>query len=276
MAAIPPVPNPWPEPVIPEFGPREVRLSENARTSLKTLRGIAITLAIFGVLVVYFFASKVERMAREGQVIDAIVDDFTRTEDAYRVDFSYRFERMPYSGYEKVSSDTFNALQGQPTVPITVLPSAPWEYTFGKVGTKEIENAYRKGGLILTGIVAFLTLFVYELRGRSRREMKLLATGRALPAQMIEHEVQQRDEVEVIVGRYRVRHPNGNVVVHERKWSVLDAAPPPIGSYFTVLVPITKEARMKEFVPMWALTTAALEPEERSRQSILDQTNPNS
>lgn len=267
MTNLPPLPTTWPTFDLGDPASRRVKTLEGALDGIKTVRGISMFIVVFGLIVVFFYTSaKVERMVKEGQVVQATVDDKyeSRGDDdkTYRIEYLYRFGGYPYTGRLSVGRDRYEATAVGEKFPITILPSDPDVHEIGTVGEADVQTARRDGSLVVLAIALPFALIALYLRAQIRNERKILSTWFTLPAQVLEVTKTTSEGNDSFTLHYRVPLPNGRVVTNKASITEIQARDTVPGAFFPVLAPPDEVYIQERLRTLSSITTVQLESEE--------------
>lgn len=232
-----------------------------------------MAIVALGLLAVYFFAAQTERFVTRGKVLSAKVEDVrnagTSSRPSYYVDYSYTFDRYRYSGSEKLSTSDWGTLTAGDSVPVTILIDSPSEHRYGRITDQDVQEARRIGSLFVLVPALLFLLLAFEVRHRVWKQSRILSLWRALPAQMIEvKRIWLPNNREMYTASFRVRLPDGKVVVQERHWTQASSFDLAVGDIFPVLVPPKGRYGPSHFTPRWTLTAVEIAPGEGSEGTL--------
>lgn len=264
MSKPPPPPYRWPNYELEEPSSRRIEPRKAALLSIKSMRGISMVIVAIGLLAVFFSSSRLDRLAREGQVVPATSVDVLDSHNPkrpreIRIEYRYRYNGFEYREERGIDKMRYEALAKGPSFPITVLPSDPYVHEVGPVGEREVAGARTEGSLIVFGIAAPFALLAIGIRLQIRRETKELRTWHPLPAQVIEIEQTNPNGVELFAVGYRVRLPNGKAIERHITLDGTQAKRLRVGAFFPVLAPPEKLSRHSRMKLLSSFTMTRLE-----------------
>lgn len=268
MPLLPLPPAEWPKLDVGEFGPRPVRILEDALLQLKTLRGISITIVVLGLMAVFYYSFQVNRFVTRGEVVMATVDELRERSEKGTpqpsIGYRYTFEGYRYYGREYLSAEELKTLKVGATVPVTVLKDSPNDHRYGRVTERDAQEARSLGSLLVFVHASLVGFFAFRLRWQMRRQKEILSSWRALPGQVTQIQTVRQGNQDFAVVTYRVRCPDGTLVTREHRRLMLSAVfwpvPAAVGNIYPVFVPPEGPLDPRQFQPRWTLTTVEIDP----------------
>lgn len=258
---LPPIPNVWPPTQVSESGPRPVQFTSNTKLGLGALRLTSILIIVIGIPIVLNRASMTERLARQGEVVQAKVVDLTVSRGkstSYYVEYLYDYGGASVYDDKSVSQGEYESLTVGNRVPVTVLPSDPYVHRYGLVTEEDARSQQWQGSLLAMVLSGLVGVGALAFRSHARGQQAKLENWLARPAQAIHLESKSAGKSGTThTIRYRVLMPNHRIeeFIDSRTGNGGPSAQP--GDLFTAMLNPEDES---EACPLWSLTTVEIAP----------------
>lgn len=266
----PSLPDRWPT---YDLGPPETRrviVREEAHLTGKSFRIISLLVVVIGLFVVYFlYSAKIARLASEGVVLQATVDNKHRyqrskSKETYpAISYTYRYEGFPYSSSEEIDEERYAKTRKGMPVTVTVLREDPHYHWLGTVDEGDVREARIRGSIIVLAIALPFALLGMWSRSWTRANLKRIRTWNVAPAQATAITlIRSPKGAQSYKIDYRVPLPNGEFLLDLSFVGSNLAERTRPGDVFPVLVPPGALDAKSTSMPLFQLENIEVEGED--------------